>query len=157
MANNSIEGNFQGLEPLRKKLKAVSEDVQLKGGRFALRKAGQVLEAEAVSEMQRLDRESTPEAIHRNVALRFSTKRFRRTGDIAFRLGVLGGAASKTSNESNPGGDTWYWRLLEFGSQNTPARRPLTNAIKRKQGDIINTFRTEYMKALDRAIRRARK
>jgi HK97 gp10 family phage protein len=153
----SVTGQLEGAEELSLKLKGLIDDIKFKGGRFALRKAGQVLESAVVSEMMRFDREQTREQIFRNVKLRFSPKRFQSSGDIMFRLGILGGAASKASNESNPGGDTYYWRFLEFGTERVVGRRPMTRAVMGKESEIKQTFIREYNKALDRAIRRAAK
>ena len=157
MASDGVFANIEGIDALQSKLKVVNDDVRFKGGRFALRKAGNVLKEAAVGEMMRVDRESSREALWRNVALRFATRRFRATGDIAFRLGILGGAVSKSSNQKNPGGDTFYWRFLEFGTEKMPAQRLLTKSITRTQSAVTQTFVREYGRALDRAIRRAKK
>lgn len=158
MTQNSVTGELEGAEALLRKLQGVSDDVKLKGGRFALRKAGNVMRDAVVGEMQRYDQESSREAIYKNVAMKFSPRKFKATGDLMFRLGILGGAKSKREKNPNsplPGGDTFYWRFLEFGTRHAPAQRPITNTVRRKESAIIFTFIREYNKALDRAIRKA--
>lgn len=152
-----IEAKLEGADELILKLKEVSSDMQLKGGRFALRKAGKIVEDAVVAEAMKLNRESTREAIFRNVRMRFSPRAFKATGNLAFRIGFLGGALSRTKNEANPGGDTWYWRLLEFGTSQMQARPFVRPAVLRVEGRVKQEFIIQYKRALDRAIRRAAK
>ncbi|WP_374987639.1 HK97-gp10 family putative phage morphogenesis protein, partial [Klebsiella pneumoniae] len=88
----------------------------------------------------------------------FSSKAFRRTGDPTFRVGVMGGArqyantkanvrkgrAGKSYNtagdKGNPGGDTWYWRFLEFGTEHAAARPIIRPALNGVDADVINVF-----------------
>lgn len=150
-----VEVELKGADELLVKLKTVSSDMQLKGGRFALRKAGEVVRLAVEGEAMKLNRESTREAIFRNVRMRFSPRAFQRTGNLAFRVGFLGGALSRKQNEANPGGDTWYWRLLEFGTSQMPAKPFVRPAVERSRGRVMAEFIIQYRKALDRALRRA--
>jgi HK97 gp10 family phage protein len=152
-----VEGTLQGIDELVLKLRLVNDDMQFKSGRFALRKAGKILETAIIGEMMRIDKESTREAIWRNVKLRFAPRRFKRTGDLSFRIGILGGAKSRQQNAKNPGGDTFYWRFLEFGTERYPAQRYITNTAIRKQGAILPEFVLQYRKSLDRALKRQAK
>lgn len=154
---NSVTGEIEGAAELRAKLKAVSTDVKFKGGRFALRKAGQVVTTAVVGEMMRVDRESTPEQIWRNVALRWSPRFFKKTGDLMFRIGIQGGARAQNAPGNAPGGKTFHWRFLEFGTQKMPAQRNMTRAIRRTQDKVLTTFRVNYVKRLDAALRKAKK
>jgi len=150
-----IEFELEGAQELLVKLKGVSVDIQTKGGRFALRRAGKIIEEAVIGDAMRINRERSKEAIFRNIKLRFSPKLFQRTGDLGFRIGVLGGAVSRTKNEANPGGDTWYWRLLEFGTEKMRAQPFMRPAIERVQGRVRVEFILQYRKALDRALRKA--
>ena len=159
MSQNSISGSleFNGSGELATLLKSVHADVKLKGGRAALRKAGEVLRSNVEYELKAADDPGTDESIWRNAVLRFSPKRFRSSGDLMFRIGMLGGAKSKKANEKNPGGDTFYWRFIEFGTINAPAQAPLRTAAKKSESDIVRTFITQYKKSLTRAIKKASK
>lgn len=175
MMADSVEVSLTGLESLLGKMEAVSEVTRNKAGRFALRKAANIIRDRARSNASRVDDPLTKEAIHKNIVASFSSKQFRRTGDLSFRVGVMGGArqyantkanvrkgrAGKTyktsGDKGNPGGDTWYWRFLEFGTEHTSARPILRPAMNGVDNDVINVFSTEMGKAIDRAIRLATK
>ena len=175
MMADSVEVSLTGLESLLGKMEAVSEVTRNKAGRFALRKAANIIRDRARSNASRVDDPLTKEAIHKNIVASFSSKQFRRTGDLAFRVGVMGGArqyantkanvrkgrAGKTyktsGDKGNPGGDTWYWRFLEFGTEHTSARPILRPAMNGVDNDVNNVFSTEMGKAIDRAIRLATK
>lgn len=90
-----------------------------------------------------------------------------------FRVGVLGGARqyattrenvrrgragqfySTGGDTGNPGGDTFHWRFLEFGTERAAAKPFMRPAIGQAGQQAVNTFISEYQKSLDRAIRRA--
>lgn len=149
---------FEGLEELRAKLKTLSDDAQFKGGRFAGRKAANVIKEAMEREALRVDDPATAESIARNIAVRFSPRTFRRTGDIKYRVGVRGGAASKAQNQANPGGDTFYWRFLNFGTDKIKQPKiALEKAAQSVESEVFQTFRVQYEKAIDRAIRRAKR
>ncbi len=146
-----------------------------KGGRFALRKAAQVIQRQAIENARRVDDPATAESIEKNIAVRWSGRRFKRTGDLMFRVGVLGGARqyantkqnrrvgrvgntyATSGDKSNPGGDTWYWRFLEFGTARTRAQPFLRPAAQEAAGKAVDEFVTQYNKAIERALRRAQK
>lgn len=93
----------------------MSYDTQRKGGRYALRKAAQVIVAKAKQNVSAIDDPDTGRKIAENINLRWDGKRFKRTGDLGFRIGVLGGGI-KTSAKGNPdtgaGGATPHWALV---------------------------------------------
>ncbi len=162
---DTVITKLEGLDSLLAKLESISYDLKRKGGRSSLRKAAQVVQKAAQSEAARVDRSQTPESMQRNITLRWSSKVFKATGDLAFRVGVLGGAQRvaksvgefKGSGKSNPGGDTWYWRHVEFGTSKMKARPFMRPALEGNQDKATNTFIMEYGKAIDRAIKRAAK
>lgn len=102
--------------------------------RRSLRKGGNVIKGLAVEKAKTIDDPATAEAIYKNIVVQAGGKRFEtREGGPAVRVGVLGGAKSYSNtrfnvrkgrvgktyatggHSGNPGGDTWYWRLIEFG------------------------------------------
>lgn len=151
-----VSMDMTGLDAVLAKLETVEYDVRYKGGRFALRKAASVVRDAVIAGALRLDDAATPESIAKNVAIRWSSKTFRRTGDLAFRVGILGGArAQEQGGAPAPGGHTFYFRFLEFGTQNMAARPFIRQALSANAQKATTTFIQEYEKALDRAIRRA--
>lgn len=170
--SDGVEVQITGLEELRTTLQGVSYDTQRKGGRYALRKAAQVIRDKARQNASRLDDPATAEDISKNIVERWDGRRFKRTGDLAFRIGVLGGAKQyantkanvragragdtyKTDGDkTNPGGDTFYWRFLEFGTEHSAAQPFMRPAAEESVNQVVNTFVTEFDRHVERAIKR---
>lgn len=177
-----VESEFRldGIEELQAKLKAVPHEISYKGGRFALRRASMVVAKEAQNNARRIDDLKTAEKIYKNITVRWSSRYFKATGNLRFRVGVLGGARIpehlrkrrrrpagqqtlerlgeiEGKGKRNPGGDTFYWRFIEFGTMRysgTPFLRP---ALPSKQDEATREFVNQAKKAIDRAIKKANK
>lgn len=182
---DGVQFKVDGLDALVSKLDGLSYDLKRKGGRFALRKAAQVVRKAARANALRIDDPETSEVIAKNIVERWNGRVFRRQGDLAFRVGVLGGARAVLtdrarrksarrrerlgqsslgslgeiagSGKANPGGDTWYWRFLEFGTERTRAQPFLRPALEQNISAATDAFVREYDKALDRALKKAAK
>lgn len=170
-----IEFKIEGLGPLLGKLEAVTYDVKRKGGRSALRKAAQLIAKAAQQNASIFDDPETKQSIAANIAIRWDGKRFKRNGDLGFRVGVLGGAQEYANTKDNvragrvgeshanggssknPGGDTWYWRLLEFGTSKMQAKPFMRRALADNVDAATSAFVAAYSKAIDSAIKRAAK
>ncbi|OHV13010.1 HK97-gp10 family putative phage morphogenesis protein [Kushneria phosphatilytica] len=154
---DSIQFEIEGVNALAEKLQGLPQDMRKKGGRFALRKAANLVRERVKDSARRLDDPETANNIADNVVVRWDGKHFRQTGDLKFRVGVLGGAKSRQKNQQNPGGDTYYWRFLEFGTENMRAQPFLRPALAESINAATQEFVTQYDKALNRAIKRAAK
>lgn len=160
MANDAIQYSLLGVDELLGKLDELGQDVRKKGGRFALRKAAKIVEAAAKVNANKVDDPGTGRSIADNIATRFSTRRFKRTGDLLFRVGVSYGAVlpgkgetvDKTVNSPTP-----HWRLKEFGTSKMRAEPFMRPALSDNIGAATNEFIVQYDKAIDRAIKRAKK
>ena len=139
-----------GLDELNAKLLAVTEDMRKKGGRYALRKAAQIIQKDAQQRARQFDDPSTPENISENIALRWNGRLYKRRGDIGFRIGVRGGARPQDSNLA-------HWRLVEFGTSKAAAKPFMRPALQENIANATNEFVTQYNKAIDRALKRAKK
>lgn len=152
-----VQFDIEGVDALVAKLDTISDDMKRRGGRFALRKAANMIRDAAKQNAQRVDDPESPENIAENIAVRFSTRTFKRTGDLMFRVGVMGTAnpsnASKTTGL--PGGSTQHWRWVEMGKEGVPARPFMRPALAENISAATNEFVTQYGKAVDRAIKRA--
>lgn len=157
MADDGITVDLDGAQGLSIAFQTVAAEMQGRVAQHALRKASNVIKEAVVGEFMRVDRESTREAIWRNVVTRNKPKRFRVAGELETRLGILGGARSRSENEANPGGDTYYWRFAEFGTKHINAQENVVGAVKRKQQQFYNVFSSELEKAIDRAVIRAQR
>ena len=154
----TIKFSILGTDQIAMKLKAVSADARYRGGRFALRKAALVLERHVHDNAARVDDPTTENAIQLNVATRWNGKLHEATGNLGFRVGVRGGAGGNKPKgffSGNPGGDTRYWRHLEFGTSKMPAQPFMRRALSENINQITNTFASEFGAALTRAIKRA--
>jgi HK97 gp10 family phage protein len=160
MAADGANYDMTGLPELLGKLEALEFDIKRKGGRFALRRAAQVLRDQARANAERVDDPSTSETIAANIVERWSGRTFKKTGNMMFRVGVMGGAggsAQPSSLADLPGGDTRHWRQLEFGNERMPAQpifRPVPDQVGQQATDV---FVKEYGKSIDRALKRAKK
>lgn len=154
---DSITFDIEGLDALTAKLDSINDDLKGKGGRFALRRAANVVRDKAKAGALRLDDPSTRESIADNVVVRADTRHFKMTGDLKMAVGVRGGAKSRKQNAANPGGDTFYWRFLEFGTSSIPAQPFMRTALASSIDAATSEFVTQYGKSIDRAIKRAAK
>jgi HK97 gp10 family phage protein len=109
-----IEGKIQGLDNALKNMEIMRTDAGLRAARLAGRRAINIVRDAAIANAMMLDDPESKEEIWKNISVKYDGRALKRTGDLRFSVGVLGGA-KKSENKNNPGGDTWYWRFLEFG------------------------------------------
>lgn len=146
-----------GVDELVKRLEAVRYDVRYKGGRFALRKAAQVVRKAAQANAQALDDADTGRKISKNIAERWNGRLYKTTGDLGFRVGVMQGAVLPKKGEKpdlSAAGPTPHWRLLEFGTERMAARPFMRPALENNLQRATDEFISQYDKALDRAIKK---
>jgi len=124
--------DVRGLAEIERKLKLLPERLGRNAMRRALRKGANVIRDAARNNAKRIDDPETREQIWKNIAVAGGgRKRERQAGGVMMRVGVRGGAKNYRRKEgkyhvggssTNPGGDTWYWRLLEFGTSKMAAQ-----------------------------------
>lgn len=134
------------------KLEALPDALRYKGARFALRKTANLVRDAAKQNARKLDDPATASVIAENIAVRFSSRTFKRTGNVMFRVGVMGGArlSDQEKSEGLPGKGTQHWRLLEFGTENTRAHPFMRPALSNNVHQAI----AEFGKQLDRWMAR---
>lgn len=157
---DGVEFSLLGMDELVGKLDAVAHETKYKGGRFALRKAAQLIRDKAKENAARLNDPKSAENIAANIKERWNGRLYKRTGDLGFRVGVMGGAGGTDETEKFaglPGGDTRHWRLVEFGTSKTRAQPHMRPALTDNLGAATDEFLRHYEKALDRAIKKANK
>lgn len=154
----AVKFEVSGASNIVAKLESVTFDVRRKGGRFAGGKAAKIIEQAARFNAAALDDPETRESIAANLTSQFNNRLFKRTGDVGFRIGIRGGAKQDAAKgKAGPGGDTWYWRLLEFGTVKAPAQEFMQKAMASSMSAAADEFFRQYDRALDRAIKRANK
>ena len=155
MADFSVK--MTGVDELSKRLDALTYDAQKKGGRFALRKAAQVIRDAARTNAQQVDDSATGRSIARNVTEKWNGRLNKQTGDLGFRVGVTGGARIPSDNlDEGLGGPTPHWRLLEFGTEKMQARPFFAKALPENAQRATDVFITQFNAALDRALRKVK-
>lgn len=156
---DDIQFSLTGLDSLLGKIDSIKQETKRKTGRAALRKAANVVRDAAKANAKRINDPRSAPDIAENIAVRFSKKRFKRTGDLMFRVGVMGGAGGgkKGSRDGLPGKDTRHWRFKEFGTEKMPADPFMRPALENNINLATDTFIREYEKGIDRAIKRALK
>lgn len=154
MMADGVKFDLQGAEELNQLLKGLTFDLKRKGGRFALRKAANIVRDKAKQNAGRLDDPATGQSIANNVAVRWSGRTFKRTGNLMFRVGVLYGAKlSGEGDKSSP--PTPHWRLLEFGTEKMPAQPFMRPALSDNQQAVAAEFIRQYRKKIDRTLKKA--
>lgn len=136
MATGSF--NIKGMDAVFRRLRALPPEFHKKVLMGGMRDGAEVIASAVKANAQRLDDPQTPQVIAQNVAVRFSPRRYKRTGDVMYRVGVLGGAQAPSGDgddgrSANPGGLTWYWRFLEFGTSKMRARPFFRPAVEESQ------------------------
>lgn len=156
MVDFSVKMN--GVDELTKKLQGLKYDMAKKGGRFALRKAAQVIRDAARQNAQRFDDAETGRSIANNVVEKWNGRLNKVTGDLGFRVGVQGGAKVDKSNpDTGAGGPTPHWRFKELGTEKMAAEPFLVPAMTANAQKATDVFVDQYGRALDRALARAGK
>jgi HK97 gp10 family phage protein len=157
---DGVSFKLEGMDEVLGRLKELDHDVKYRGGRFALRKASNLIAAKAKENAKGIDDPRSAADISKNIAVRWSSRTFKSTGDLKFRVGVMGGAGGRATTEQLsglPGGSTKHWRHLEFGTQHSAARPFMRRALSENVDAAIAEFAKEFPKAIDRALKRAKK
>lgn len=155
---DSFQFTLNGVDSLLGKLEAIKDETKYKGGRYALRKAAQLVRDAAKQNAARLDDPDTGRRISDNIVERWNGREFKATGDLAFRVGVMHGAVIPRDNrDQGAKGPTPHWRLPEFGTEKMAATPFMSPALEQNIGAATNEFISQYEKAIDRAIKRAAK
>lgn len=150
------EFKLRGVEGVIDNLSELESKVQKKVARSALRKAANVWRANARSNAKRLDDPQTPSSIPKNIITQTANKLGKQNNGVAMRVGVLGGAkapadpSAPEGGKGNPGGRTFYWRFLEFGTQDSPARPFLRPAMD------VNAATNKFASSLWDGIKKVR-
>lgn len=156
---DKVEFSIIGLDSLLNKLTFLKQDIKYKSGRFALRKAATLIAKAAQQNASNLDDPATGRQISENIGVRWNGKFFKATGNLAFRVGVLGG--SKLPKGGNPdtgaGGATPHWHLIEFGTEHSRAQPFMRPAAEQNINAATDEFIRQYEKSIDRAIKRTSK
>lgn len=68
------------------------------------------------------------------------------------RKGVVGQTYETGGSSKNAGGDTWYWRFLEYGSATNSATPFLRPALNNNKDAVETEFKRSFSEELDKEI-----
>lgn len=156
MADTKITGADEAL----KRLDQLKGAAGKRAARRALRRGANVVLKAAREGAQRVDDPSTPNNIARNIVVRGGGSRNeRRAGGVMMRVGIRGGARDmskygevKGQGKGNPGGDTFYWRFLEFGTQKMVARPFMRRALENNTQAATDAFADALGTEIDKEL-----
>lgn len=168
---DALTFKIDGLEEVLGKLVGFPKAMNAKGIRYAGRKAAQVIQKAAIANAMRIDDPETATSIAKNIAIRFSNRTFKQSGNILFRVGVLGGARAPDNaptskratalqtkaTKGNPGGDTYYWRFVEFGTENAAAKPFMRPALEQNIDAATNEFTSKLNSWVDTNLKKITK
>lgn len=134
---------------------------QLKGNsaknaiRRSLRKGANVIKNIAVTNAKQIDDPQTREAIYKNISVQSGgRKRENQAGGPMMRVGVRGGARpiSKSQDLGLPGGNTTYWRFVEFGTSKDKAQPFMRPAMETGANGAFNAIVEDFRAQLDKEL-----
>lgn len=146
--------DIKGLDELKAKMQALSGKDAKKTLRFGLRKAANIVAADAKQKALGIDDQKTGRSIAQNIAVRYASRMSRQPGIMAFRVGVLYGAKLEKGLGKGAGQPTPHWRLLEFGTEKMRAQPFMRQALENNAEKCADVFVAETNKAIDRVIKR---
>lgn len=153
---------IEGLEEVLARLNSLSPNLRKGALRTGMRKGANTVRKAA--------RDKAPvksEAMKKNIAVQFASRTSRKIDGLAFRVGVRGGAkeptkASRYSRSRRSAGSTapdrrstWYWRLVEFGTQKMPARPFMRPALSQNVEKVISQVAKDLDDGIDNELRKA--
>ena len=143
-----IREGLNDAEAIANLLKLSNMVITKRLARKATRKAAKPMYEDWRARLKRIDRKSTPNKIWKNAAMRA-----RRTtkNSVGIRMGVRGGAKAY-KNGGLSGGDTYYWRFLEFGTKTIRARGFTRMAFNSNVNKSSEIFRSEFKQLLRKEL-----
>lgn len=161
---------IEGLDEVTAKMRELSNPRKQKNAATrSARKAMSVVRKAAIANAKALDDNNSPERIWKNITVKASKT---KQNLVVMRVGVRGGAMSYANtrenvrrgrvgrnyatagSKENPGGDTWYWRLVELGTSRTSAQPFLRPALNNNKDTVQEGFVTDFKEQLDKELAR---
>lgn len=154
---------LNGVDELVKKLKKLQKEAVEKIAPKALKQAADVVAGEAKRRASLLDNPESPENIAKNIVVRKAGKRQTPPNAIKYRIGVSGGGKESDGEEKvtrsgkvkkgPAGGDTWYWRFIEFGTIKVSARPFMRPSMAAKEQEAAARFISSFKAELDKTVK----
>lgn len=121
--------------------------------RRALRKGAKPIRDAARANAKQIDDPETKEVIAKNIAIAAGgRKRENEVGGPMMRVGVMGGARPTKGDNGAPGGNTTYWRFVEFGTSEMKAEPFLRPAGATQAGNAFEATTAAMQTELDKEL-----
>lgn len=164
-----MANEITGLDEVQEKLRQLGNARKAKNAATrSSRKAMNIVKKAAVQNAKALDDKDSPERIWKNII----TKAGKTKGvdNVVMKVGVKGGARKYGANadnrragrvgrryqtqgdKKNPGGDTWYFRLVEYGSATNNANPFMRPALNNNMDAVQAEFKRSFLEELDKEI-----
>lgn len=158
-----VELNIQGLDELNKKLKELGNGkIAKRIARKAGRQAMNIVRDAARNAAKVIDDPNTPEKIHKEIVVQGGKS--RNPAEIKMRVGIRGGARIPyTNNDDNRRagrvgksyqmeGKVFYWRFIEFGTSQMPAKPFMRPALQNNIQAATDKFASVFNAEIDKEI-----
>ena len=152
-----IEVNLSGLEQVKAKLDKLPQRLAYNAMRRSLRRGANVIRDAARANAKRIDDPETREQIWENIAVASGgSRRERSAGGPMMRVGVRGGARplKKGTPTGLPGGNTTYWRFVEFGTSEARAQPFMRPAAREAAVPAFDAIAAAMEKEVDKELRK---
>ena len=152
----AVELNIEGLDAFNKKIAELKDVKKVRSrGLAAARKAMKIVQLSAKIGAAYIDDPETREDIEKNIVIRAGKS--RDYGTVVMRVGIQGGAAANGKTDraklaALPGGETVYWRYIEFGTSKMPAVPFMRPALEQNIQKVTDEFAKSFMKSIEMAI-----
>lgn len=158
MANDDfIAMKFTDLTGLLDRMAELKKSSQRTIARRGAAKGARYLRDEIKKSARRVDDRGTSNNIAKNVFAQNAPRLGRSNNGGAYRVGIRGGGKTRESNQSNPGGDTFYWRFLEFGTKKMAARSFFRPAVESSKETAMSLAMEAAKEELSKQLAKMRK
>lgn len=147
MAGSSLKG----LDDVLKRMENMRVGTKNKHIRKALRKAMVPIRDQAKENAKGIDDPESKEKIWRNIQIQ--SGKTKNKGEMKYSVGVKGGAKEKGNKKRGPGGDTFYFRFIEFGTSLIRAFPFMRLAFSQRKDEAEAIFVAELKKGIKEELR----
>lgn len=148
-----ITVKVEGLAEIDRNLRLLPERLGRNALKRALRKGANVIRNAAKANAQAIDDPETREQIAKNIMVASgSRKREKQAGGLLMRVGVSGGARPTSGDNGQPGGNTTYWRFVEFGTSTAKAQPFMRSAMANSAEAAMSATTTAMEAEIDKEL-----
>lgn len=145
-----MANEITGLDEVIEKMRLLGKPRKVKNAATrSARKAMNIVNKAAKANAKKFDDKGTGNKIWKNIA----TKAGKTKGAnlVKMKVGVKGGAKQRVGT-GNSGGDTFYWRYLEYGRSGVPATPFMRPAFFNNKDAVEAEFKRSFNEELDKEI-----